>query len=119
MASIEDRIAAVLRDYDSGTHQRCETAYEVADRIRQLFAEREAQFNRLSHDADARFDALQAENERLRGLLSPFADWFDHIQATGSRRLSDNEWPEVSGMPKMSALHAAKSVLAPGGKVEL
>lgn len=44
--------------------------------------------------------------------MEPFASWLSHISATGSRKLADNEWPEISGVPNMDQLRALKSALS-------
>ena len=55
---------------------------------------------------------LIAAAPELLEALRPFAEWYHHIHATGSRRLEDNEWPPASGMPKIGALKAVRAAIA-------
>lgn len=60
-------------------------------------------------DIDALHKRIEADAKviaALREAAKPFVDWLHHINATGSRRLADNEYPEVSGWPKMRELRA-------------
>ena len=61
-----------------------------------------------TEDIIAERDALRAAMAEAVRALEPFADWCDHVSATGSRRLSDSEWPPASGMPDMGQLRVAR-----------
>ena len=57
---------------------------------------------------------LKAKDRRIAELelaLRPMKIWNDHINATGSRRLGDHEFPTIYGAPNMGALRRACAVL--------
>ena len=65
---------------------------------------------------------LTAALEEARGALEPIKSWVDHLSAIGSRRLADNESPDIYGAPDMGDLRycvrAIATINAALGRVE-
>jgi hypothetical protein len=66
----------------------------------------------LHDEAAAAIEARDAMLRECVEAMVPVLEWLNHINATGSRRLSDTEYPEVSGMPIMGTLRDIRTTLA-------
>jgi hypothetical protein len=86
---------------------RAEAAEAKLKEALSVIEERNGQLDK----ADTAPEAAETKLAKAREALKPFKEWRDHIEATSSRRLADNEFAEVSGMPRMGDLRRARAAL--------